>query len=40
MELTNQQTRYFLTFGFLKFPGLFADEIGAITAAFEKTWGA
>ena len=38
MHLTDQQTRYFDTFGFLKFPGLFEDEIGLITEAFETVW--
>ena len=38
MQLTEQQLRYFATFGFLKFPGLFADQINAISDAFEQTW--
>jgi hypothetical protein len=37
-QLTEQQIRYFETFGCLKFPGLFADDINAITDAFEQTW--
>ena len=36
MGLTEQQLRFYRTFGFLKFPGLFAAEIGAITDAFEE----
>ena len=38
MELTKQQLRFFDAFGFLKFPGLFADEIGRITDGFEQVW--
>jgi hypothetical protein len=38
--LTEEQIRYYRTFGFLKFPGLFAAEIGAITDAFEEVWAA
>ena len=38
MRLTEQQLRYFETFGFLKFPGLFAEEADAITEAFEHVW--
>ena len=38
MRLTEQQLRYFDTFGFLKFPGLFADEADAISEAFERVW--
>ena len=40
MGLTPEQLRFYRTFGFLKFPGLFADEIGAITDAFESVWAA
>ncbi|MBM4409534.1 MAG: phytanoyl-CoA dioxygenase family protein [Chloroflexi bacterium] len=40
MGLTEQQLRFYRTFGFLKFPGLFAAEIGAITDAFEEVWAA
>ena len=38
MSLTEQQLRFFDTFGFLHFPGLFANEIGRITESFEKVW--
>ena len=38
MSLTEPQLRFFDTFGFLKFPGLFADDIGRITESFEKIW--
>jgi hypothetical protein len=38
MQLTDGQIAYFKTFGFLKFPGLFAEEIGSIVDAFEDIW--
>jgi hypothetical protein len=38
MRLSDQQVAYFQTFGFLKFPGLLADQIGSITEAFEGIW--
>ena len=38
MTLTDQQLRYFDTFGFLSFPGLFAEEAERITNAFEQVW--
>ena len=38
MKLIDQQLRFYETFGFLKFPGLFRDEIGAMTDAFEQVW--
>jgi hypothetical protein len=38
MRLTEQQVAYFHTFGFLKFPGLLADQIGQVDAAFEAVW--
>ena len=38
MELNEQQLRFFDAFGFLKFPGLFAEEIDEITNAFEQVW--
>ena len=38
MQLSEQQMRYFETFGFLIFPGLLAGEAGAIAAAFEQVW--
>ena len=36
--LTQDQKNFFQTFGFLHFPGLFADDIGDITRAFEEVW--
>ena len=36
MELTEQQLRFLDAFGSLKFPGLFAEEMGEITNAFEQ----
>ena len=39
MSPTQQQVRFFNTFGFVCFPGLFADDIGRITEAFEEVWG-
>ena len=39
MRLTDQQLAFFDTFGFLAFPGLFADDIDKITDAFEKGMG-
>ncbi len=38
MYLSEQQRTFFQTFGFLSFPGLFADDIGAITRSFEDIW--
>src|SRR5687768_11861093 len=35
---TEQQARFFDTFGFLKLPGLFKDSIDEITEEFEKVW--
>lgn len=40
MRLSEQQLRFYRTFGFLKFPGLFRDDIGWITDAFEEIWAA
>jgi hypothetical protein len=40
MGLSEQQLRFYRTFGFLKFAGLFAAEMDAITAAFEEVWAA
>jgi hypothetical protein len=40
LRLTEAQVNFFHTFGFLKFPGLLADQIGEIDAAFEGVWGA
>jgi hypothetical protein len=36
--LTEAQRRFFDTFGFLVLPGLFTDEIGAITDEFERVF--
>ena len=38
MKLTDHQLAYFDTFGYLAFPGLFADEIDRITGTFESVW--
>ena len=38
MSLTQQQLGYFETFGFLKFPGLLANEVDEITRRFERVW--
>ena len=38
MSLTDQQISYFKTFGFLKFPGLFAKEVNLIDNAFEQIY--
>ena len=38
MRLTEQQIRYFETFGFLQFPGLMADKIDRIIENFERVW--
>jgi len=38
MHLDKQRLQFFETFGYLTFPGLFRDEIGAITDAFGKVW--
>lgn len=38
VKLTEQQLAYFQAFGFLKFPGLLADQIDSIIAAFEGIW--
>ncbi len=37
MQLTKQQLNFFDTFGYLKFEGLFADDIARIEAAFAET---
>jgi hypothetical protein len=37
--LTPQQIHFFETFGFLKIPGLFADDINEIIAGFEDLFG-
>ena len=38
MSPTEQQVRFFDTFGFICFPGLFADATGRITESFEQVW--
>lgn len=38
MQLTEQQLAHFETFGFLKFPGLFANDVDSIVDAFEGIW--
>ncbi|SER74812.1 Phytanoyl-CoA dioxygenase (PhyH) [Streptomyces sp. yr375] len=38
MTLDATQVEFFETFGFLHLPGLMADEIDRITAAFESVW--
>lgn len=38
MRLTEQQLAFFDTFGFLKFPGLFAEDVGRIIDTFESIW--
>ena len=38
MKLTSQQRAFFETFGYLGFPGRFADEADAITTEFERLW--
>lgn len=35
-QMTEQQKRFFLTFGFLSFPGFFKDDIEKITEEFER----
>ena len=38
MYLSAQQCAFFRTFGYLGFPGLFADKMEEITQAFENVW--
>lgn len=38
LRLTEQQVRFYNTFGFLKFPGLFQDAVDDITGSFEEVW--
>ena len=38
MTLSEQQLTFFETFGYLVFPGLFADEADAISDEFERVW--
>ena len=40
MRLTDQQIRFFETFGYVGFPGLFDAEAQAISDAFEDVWAA
>lgn len=37
-SLSEEQIRFFQTFGYLGFPGLMADRIGEIIDAFEAVW--
>lgn len=37
-QLSPGQLNFFQTFGFLKFPGLFRDEVDEITAGFERVF--
>lgn len=36
--ISDEQLRFFDTFGYLHFPGLVADRVDDITAAFEEVW--
>jgi hypothetical protein len=38
VRLTEQQLKFFDTFGYLGFSGLFEDEVDAITENFERVW--
>ena len=38
MQLSDAQLNFFETFGYLGFPGLLADRVASITAAFEGVW--
>ena len=38
MQISEQQVRFFETFGYLSFPGAFADEAEAISEEFERVW--
>lgn len=38
IPLTPEQSAFFNTFGYLSLPGLLADSIGSVTAAFEEIW--
>ena len=38
MTLSDQQLAFFETFGYLTFPGAFADEAERITVEFERVW--
>ena len=38
MRLDKRQLQFFDTFGFLKIPGLFADDVGSIINHFEQVW--
>ena len=38
MKLSDQQLRFYRTFGYLGFPVLMADRIGDITDEFEAVW--
>ena len=38
LRLTKEQSRFYDTFGFIKFPGLFRDDVDDITNAFEEVF--
>ena len=38
MQLSEQQVNFFDVFGYLYFPGLFANDIDLITKSFEEIW--
>ena len=38
MQISEQQVRFFKTFGYLSFPGAFANEAEAISEEFERVW--
>lgn len=38
LKLTDQQINYFQAFGFLRFDGLFRDDVNRITENFEEIW--
>lgn len=40
VTLTPQQVTFFETFGFLTFPGLFADDVAELEAGFERVFAA
>jgi hypothetical protein len=38
MPMTDAQLRFFNTFGYIKFPGLFKDEFSTIEKSFHEVW--
>ena len=38
LRLDKQQLQFFDTFGFLRLPGMFADDVGSIINHFEQVW--